>query len=145
MTKREFINNPQDLLNEGKQLIQQTDDCVFAYRVTLVNMILANSDLTTASLSKLSGVPIRTLNDWVKKADKTHFEALHPKAHPGKATRLTDKQYTEIKKAIFCPPQESGYQEWNGRTLSDYIQKKFNVALGVRQCQRIFHKLGFSK
>ena len=145
MLLREYINNPQDLLNEGKKLIQLSDDRVFAYRVTLVNLLLANNGMTTAALSELSGVPVRTLNDWVKKADETHFEALRPKTHPGKTARLTDEQYAEIKEALLRNPEEYGYQVWDGKSLSDFIQKTYEVTLGVRQCQRIFHKLGFSR
>ena len=37
-----------------------------------------------------------------------------------------------------------GYKTWDGNSLSDYINKTFNVELSVRQCQRLFHELGYS-
>ena len=30
-------------------------------------------------------------------------------------------------------------------SLSDFIFRKYEVKLGVRQCQRLFHQLGFSQ
>jgi len=32
---------------------------------------------------------------------------------------------------------------WDGKTLSAFISKEYTIQLGVRQCQRLFHKLGF--
>ena len=125
MMIREYINDPKELLEEGKTLIQTSDNYTFAYRVTMVNLLLEDNGLTTAKLSELSGIPTRTLTDWVKKADETHFEALYPKAHPGKAKRLTDEQYSVIKETLLKNPEEYGYQVWDGKALSDYIQRSF--------------------
>ena len=41
--------------------------------------------------------------------------------------------------------EEQGYYKWDGVTLSDYIKKKYDIDLKVRQCQRLFHELGFSR
>ena len=32
---------------------------------------------------------------------------------------------------------------WDGKTLSTFIYKQWNVELGVRQCQRLFRQFGF--
>ena len=145
MMLREFSNNPHDLLEEGKKIIQSSDNYTFAYRVAMVNLLLAGDGMTTAKLSELTGIPTRTLSDWVKKADETHFEALRPKQHPGKTARLSEEQYAQIKETLTHDPEEYGYLVWDGKALSEYIQKTFGITLGVRQCQRIFHKLGFSR
>ena len=145
MMLREFINNPHDLLEEGKKIIQSSDNYTFAYRVAMVNLLLTGDGMTTAKLSELTGIPTRTLSDWVKKADETHFEALRPKQRPGKAARLSEEQYAQIKEALTHDPEEYGYLVWDGKALSEHIQKTFGITLGVRQCQRIFNKLGFSR
>lgn len=144
MMLREFINNPEDLLEEGKRIIQSSNDSTFVHRVTMVNLLLSGK-MTTAQLSDITGIPVRTLNDWVKKADETHFEALRPKPHPGRESRLSDEQYELIKEALTHEPEEYGYLVWDGKALSEYIQKTFGIELSVRQCQRIFRKLGFSR
>jgi len=32
---------------------------------------------------------------------------------------------------------------WDGKTLSAFIEKRYGIELGVRQCQRLFRQLGF--
>ena len=145
MMTRLLKHEPQELLEEGKKLLKSGKDSKFAYRVTMVNLLLENSEMTTARLSELSGVPVRTLNDWVKKADESGFEALRGKKAPGKAARLTAEQLDKVKEALADDPAKSGYLRWDGKALSDYIEKTFQVTLGVRQCQRLFHRLGFSR
>ena len=38
-----------------------------------------------------------------------------------------------------------GYSQnlWDGKLLSHHLSLKYNIDLGTRQCQRIFHKLEF--
>ena len=92
MMTRMLKHGPEELLAEGKKLLESGEDSKFAYRVTMVNLLLEDSEMTIARLSELSGVPTRTLNDWVKKADESGFEALRDKKAPGKAARLTAEQ-----------------------------------------------------
>ncbi len=42
-------------------------------------------------------------------------------------------------------PRNFGYGQnlWDGKLLSHHIEKVYHVKLGVRQCQRLFNKLGF--
>ncbi len=53
----------------------------------------------------------------------------------------------KIKEALLKPSTEPGYYVWDGITLSDYIKETYDydVELSIRQCQRIFNKLGFSR
>jgi transposase len=36
-----------------------------------------------------------------------------------------------------------GTNLWDGKTLSEFIQSRYRITLGVRQCQRLFRQLGF--
>lgn len=144
MNIRNFIHNPEELLREGKSIVNQSDDTKYIFRVAMVNFMLQRTTMK-AELSSLSGIPQRTLSEWVRKVDEEGFEALRAKKQPGKAPKLNDAQMAEIKDAISKPATESGYYVWDGITLSDYIKETYNVELSVRQCQRIFNKLGFSR
>jgi transposase len=33
---------------------------------------------------------------------------------------------------------------WDGVLLSHHLEKNYSVSLSVRQCQRLFHQMGFS-
>ncbi|MHB8278290.1 MAG: winged helix-turn-helix domain-containing protein, partial [Candidatus Humimicrobiaceae bacterium] len=51
-----------------------------------------------------------------------------------------------IKKDIHKGPQAFGYSQgfWDGPLLSHHIKALYGVTLGVRQCQRFFHKTGYT-
>ncbi len=42
-------------------------------------------------------------------------------------------------------PRNLGYSQnlWDGKLLSYHLENVYKVKLGVRQCQRLFNKLGF--
>ena len=144
MNTRNFIHDPDELLREGIGIVNQSGDTKYILRVAMVNFMLQRT-ATAAELSSLSGIPQRTLSEWVKKVDEEGFEALRAKKQPGKTAKLSESQMAEIKDAIMRPAEESGYYVWDGITLSDYIKTTYGIELGVRQCQRIFKKLGFSR
>lgn len=144
MNTRTFIHNPEDLLEEGTRIINSSSDAKYILRVAMVNFMLAKT-ATAEELSSLSGIPRRTLTSWVQKVDESGFDALRAIKQPGRSPRLSEDQMAKIKVAIESAPEESGYRVWDGTTLSDYIKKQFEIELGVRQCQRLFHILGFSK
>ena len=143
MNTRKFVHNPLELLEKGKSIISAKNEHKFAFRVTMVNLMLAGS-MTSSELSNLTGVPTRTLSTWLKKADEEGFESLKAVKQTGRPNKLSESQLAIIKDAIVSNPENSGYRVWDGPSLSDFISKKFNVTMGVRQCQRLFHKLGFS-
>lgn len=144
MNTRTFIHDPKALLEEGEKIIDSSDEPQYIFRVTLVNFMLART-VTAEKISEFSGVPRRTLTSWVQKVDENGFEALKSVKRPGRTPRLSKEQMAEIKIAISASPEESGYRIWDGITLSDFIKERYNIDLGVRQCQRIFNMLGFSK
>ena len=137
MMTRMLKHEPEELLAEGKKLLESGEDSKFVYRVTMVNLLLEDSEMTTARLSELSGVPTRTPNDWVKKADESGFEALRGKKAPGKAARLTAEQLDKIKEAVADDPTKSGYLRWDGKALSDYIEKTFYLSGWIAKAVRM--------
>ena len=50
-----------------------------------------------------------------------------------------------VDRVLRRPPQEVGFSGniWDGKTLSAWLEQKYDLRLGVRQCQRIFRQLGF--
>lgn len=143
MNIRKFISDKQALIDEGKRIVSMSDDAKFLRKVTIVNLMLNGA--SASSLSPSCGETTRTLISWMKSVDEKGFEALRPKKQPGRPNKLSNEQKEKIKDAILLPPEDSGYTVWDGPTLSDYIRKTFGIDLGVRQCQRLFHKLGFSQ
>jgi transposase len=66
--------------------------------------------------------------------------------HPGRPTRLSANDLADLRKDISRNPRELGYDQnlWDGLLLSHHLIQKYSISLGIRQCQRLFHQLGFS-
>jgi transposase len=78
---------------------------------------------------------------WVRKFEQYGFAGLAEGERTGRPQRLSAKHLQDINKALRKDPPQGGL--WDGKTLSMYLQQKHGIALGVRQCQRLFRKLGF--
>lgn len=142
MNNRKYHTDPEELLRQGKEIMSSSDDSKFYFRVFSVNMVL--SGLPVSQISKFAGVSRMTVSSWVKIADEKGFDALKLKGHKGRPPKLTGGQLKEIRQTLESEPQKYGYHVWDGPSLSDYISSKYNITLSVRQCQRLFHSLGFS-
>lgn len=142
MNKRKYKNNPEELLNQGKAILSSSDESRFHFRVFAVNLVL--SGFSAAEIGKMAGVSKAAVTSWVKAVDENGFDALRSKGHAGRPSRLTDEQRKTIDLALQSDPNEYGYKLWDGPSLSAYISSTFGITLGVRQCQRLFHDLGYS-
>lgn len=58
---------------------------------------------------------------------------------PGRPTRLTEKQFSEIKSSIKSELEKNGLIVWDGPSLSRFLKDKYGTVLGATQCQRMFH------
>ena len=81
----------------------------------------------------------------VKTVDEKGFDALRTKKQTGRPAKLSSESIASIKAVLDDDdPKKYGYNVWDGPSLSAYILKEYGVSLCVRQCQRLFHNLGFS-
>lgn len=142
MRTKKYIHDPNDLLAQGRELVRNNADIKFAHRVSLVNLVLGG--MSAKELSSYCGEGETTIMSWVTKVDRFGWDALRAKKQPGKPSKLSDDQIKVIKEAVNDEPTNHGYRVWDGPALSDYIKKTFDVELGVRACQKLFHKMGFS-
>ena len=143
MNRRKYTNDPAILLKEGKEIMLSRDDTRYYFRVFSVNFVL--NGMSAANVAEIAGVSRSTVSDWVKAVDEQGFEALKSVKPSGRPSKLSVKQKSEIDDVIQKEPSEFGYKVWDGPTLSAYIKEKYDIKLGVRQCQRLFHELGYSK
>lgn len=142
MRVHKYINDPKELLEQGKQIVSENADNKFVHRVSMVNLML--SGLSSKLLAEFCGDSERTLQTWLKKVDEIGWEALVAVKQAGRPNKLNDEQINEIKAALKTDPAESGYNVWDGPALSDYIKTKYGIDYGVRACQILMHKMGFS-
>lgn len=108
----------------------------------MVNLML--SGFSAKELAKYCGESERTLQSWLKKVDEQGWETLISKKQPGRPSRLSNQQIEEIRIAVQANPEQSGYNIWDGPTLSDYIKSQYGIEYGVRASQYLLHRMGFS-
>ena len=143
MNNRKYNTDPDLLLAQGKAIMSSSDESRYHFRVFAVNMVL--SGFPASKIGEMAGVSKMAVSGWVKTADEQGFEALRSKSHSGRPCRLTDSQKAEIDKVLQEDPSDHGFKVWDGPSLSSYIKDTFHIDMCVRQCQRLFHELGYSR
>ena len=123
--------------------IRRTEEARYDHRLHAV--LLVGEGMTCPQVAKKFGDARGSVRNWVQRFEKDGFGGLVDSEKEGRPPRLTKKQLQEIGRYLRGSPQVVGIEQnfWDGKTTSMFIQKRYNVSMGVRQCQRIFHKLGF--
>ena len=142
MNNRKYHTDPKVLLSQGQAIMTESDESMYLFRVFAVNMVLAGTP--ASKVGESAGYTKAAVTGWVKLVDEQGFESLRPKQRPGRPAKLSAEQKQKIDLALQSGPEEYGYKVWDGPSLSEYIKETFDVSLGERQCQRLFHELGYS-
>lgn len=123
--------------------IRRTDESRYDHR--LHGLLLVAQGMTAPQVGRLLGDSTRTVQYWVRRFDEEGLAGLAEGARPGRPRRLTEPQVKVIEAALRQSPEDVGLTGhlWDGKTLSAFLERKFEVDLGVRQCQRLFRQLGF--
>jgi len=82
-----------------------------------------------------------------KQFEKDGFGGLHEDKRSGRPSVCRPDVQHAITKDLHKNPRDLGYNQtmWDGKLLSYHLSHVYGVQLGVRQCQRLFHKLGFRR
>jgi len=88
----------------------------------------------------------RSVYNWIHRLTSRGLPGLSEGERPGRPRNLSPSQEQKLCKDLLLSPREFGYDQnvWDGPLLSYHLQKQYSVYLRVRQCQNIFHRLGFS-
>lgn len=140
------INDPKKIERQINALMNDDPESKFIYRLCSLKMFLNDPECSTEKLGKIMQTSPGTVANWVHGLNETgNIEILRDKEKPGRTPRLTQSQLMELKEKIQRHPNEVGIDAnlWDGKSLSYYIKKEYGIKLQVRQCQRLFNKLGF--
>lgn len=88
----------------------------------------------------------RSIYNWLHRLTTHGLAGLWEGKRPGRPRRLSPSQEQKLCKDLLHSPREFGYDQniWDGPLLSYHLEKQFSVHLRVRQCQNLFHRLGFT-
>ena len=123
--------------------IRRTEESRYDHR--LHGVLLVAQGMTCPEVAALLGDAPRTVEYWIRGFEEKGLAALREGERSGRPRRLSAKHLRGINAALRRMPRELGLSGnlWDGKTLAAWIEREYEIELGVRQCQRLFRRLGF--
>jgi transposase len=117
------------------------------YDHRLHGILLVCSGFSCSEVAELFGRSRRTIQYWVRRFEQSGFAGLEEVARSGRPPVLSEALFQAVGKDLRRSPLEFGYTQnlWDGKLLSHHLAQSYGVKLKVRQCQRMFHQLGFRR
>jgi transposase len=126
-----------------QQEIQRSEESRYDHR--LHGVLLVAQGLTCPEVARLLGDAPRSVEYWVHRYERMGLGGLQEGERSGRPPRLSEKQIEEINRVLRGKPSDAGMRVnlWDGKTLAAWMDQKYGIGLGVRQCQRLFRQLDF--
>lgn len=123
--------------------ITRSEEARYDHR--LHGLLLVSQGLSCYQVAEWLGQHPRTVERWVHRFEAQGFAGVHEGERPGRPRSLTAAQWAAMARDLRQHPRTWGYPQnlWDGKLLAHHLAETHGVALGVRQCQRLFHHLGF--
>jgi len=123
--------------------IRRSEESRYDHR--LHGVLLVAQGATCPEVSRLLGDAPRTVEYWVRRFEAKGLAGLTEGPRHGRPRRLSDAQLKEVDEVLRQTPRALGLTGtlWDGKTLSAWIERRFQIRLRVRQCQRLFRQRGF--
>jgi len=123
--------------------IRRSEESRYDHR--LHGVLLVAQGMTCPEVGRLLGDAPRSVQYWVRRFEARGLAGLVEGERRGRPRRLNESQLQEVDRVLRRTPREVGLTGtlWDGKTLSTWMERHFQVRLGVRQCQRLFRQRGF--
>lgn len=123
--------------------IRRSEEAKYDHRLHAI-LLVANG-MNCPQAATMLGDSERTIRYWVQQFNEEGLQGLIDIARLGRPSRLSDRHMNQIGQTLRKSPNEVGMAGgiWDGKTLSAYIKKNYEMDIGVRQSQRLFRLLGF--
>lgn len=137
------IADPDIMRIAIQQEIARSDESRYDHR--LHGLLLLTGGQTCQEIADLFGEDRRTIQRWVKRFEEHGLEGMRDGERPGRPAGLDAKQWASLERDLRRDASDFGHvgHLWDGKLLSAHLEQRYNVILGVRQCQRIFKQMGF--
>jgi transposase len=136
------IHDAEDVVFSIQDEIRRSDEAKYDHR--LHALLLVAQGMSCRRVAQVLGDAPRTIAYWVNRFENEGFAGLVDVERPGRPCRLNNDQLAELEFVLRGEPREYGLQGlWDGKALSAFIEQRWGILLGVRQCQRLFRSFGF--
>lgn len=128
-----------------QQEIVRSEESRYDHRLHGVLLVCAGK--SCYEVAELFGHSPRTIEYWVERFEQSGFAGLEDRERKGRPAALDEGTIRKINDDLRRLPRDLGYDQnlWDGKLLSHHLAAGYNLQLGVRQCQRLFRKLGFRR
>ncbi len=143
--RRATVENPDEAKTIIMAEINRTDETRLQHRLHCILLICDGK--TCADVSALFGDSKRAMQYWVKHFNEKGVDGLRDADKPGRISRLSEENKQALKEDLCKSPRKFGYSQnlWDGKLMAHHLKEKFHIELKVRQCQNLFHQLGFRR
>ena len=124
-----------------QQEINRHQDARYDHRLHCVSLVAAGIPCEQVAL--YFGDSPRSVVNWARRFNARGLAGLAEGNHSGRPGRLTAEQLEEVRAWLRQAPAQAGLNVnlWDGKALARCLQEHYQIHLGVRQCQRLFHQL----
>ena len=142
--KRISVPDAETFVAAIQDEISRTREGRYFHRLDVILYVLQGASPYDAA--RLFGHSPRTIEYWVHRLLSDGLAGLWEGNRTGRPGRLSATDLQKLRNELQRSPRDLGYSQnlWDGVLLSHHLAKKYSISLSVRQCQRLFHKLGFS-
>jgi transposase len=128
-----------------QQEIQRSEESRYDHR--LHGVLLVSHGVSCYDVADCLGENPVTIERWVNRFNRNGFAGLQEGERPGRPARINPEQWSELEQTLRQPPKTLGYSQnlWDGKLLAHHLKDAYGLALGVRQCQRMFRQMGFRR
>ena len=139
------ITNAEMVQLAIQQEIMKNEESRYNHR--LHGLLLICKGFSCYEVADIMGHSPRSVEYWVQHFEQNGFAGLSDRARPGRPPALAKTQQEAVESDLRTDPRELGYTQtmWDGKLLSHHLLSAYGIKLGVRQCQRLFTKLGFRR
>lgn len=142
--KRIVIPDTETFIAAIQDEISRTQEGRYFHRLHVVLHILRG--YSSYEAARFYGHSPRTIQYWIHRLLSSGLAGLWDRDRPGRPSQLSQSELEKLRNEILCSPRELEYDQnlWDGPLLSHHLKEHYGVTISIRQCQRLFHQLGFT-
>lgn len=137
------ISDNKEMRIALQQEIVRSEDSRYDHR--LHGVLMVASGHSCYEVAKLFNHSPRSIEYWVQRFNENGFAGLQDAVRTGRPSQITDKIRSKLGKDLRKAPTDFGYTNnlWDGKVLAHHLKSRYDIEIGIRQCQRLFHEFGF--
>lgn len=123
------------------EIAEQESNVWLGIRIAACLLILKG--WTSSQVAELFDVSRQSVVQWIHRLNMLGIAGLEEKPRPGRPVRLDARVQKQLEKALMKSPCEVGLSRnrWDGRSVTEYLQREHGIELKVRQAQRWLRRL----